>query len=218
MTSAHSSGGYSKSKLRRVGRSSSADVGGNRETSSVAGNGVVTEPWSQCVLVPISGGLFAKIDQADADVVLSYSWHLRKTSGDHVYAQTSIRRGKSVKRLRMHHLIVPRMPGTVTDHINGDTLDNRRANLRRCSVAQNCQNQALGKRNTSGYRGVSWQADKRRWRAYISVNGRKRFLGRYTQAEDAARAFDKAAREIWGEFATLNFPGPGEQPARRTTK
>ncbi len=96
-----------------------------------------------------------------------------------------------------------RWPSQFIDHINGDRSDNRIFNLRECSRLQNnCNSRSFGK---CGFKGVS--TDKGRWRARIGVSGRKmRFLGLHDTPEAAARAYDRAARELWGDFAKLNFP------------
>jgi hypothetical protein len=105
----------------------------------------------------------------------------------------------------MHRLILD--PGTAeVDHINGDTLDNRRCNLRLATHAQNMCNNRMRSHNTSGYRGVFWYAERRKWGALIVARRKRKFLGLYADAVDAARAYDAAAIELHGEFASLNFP------------
>jgi hypothetical protein len=100
------------------------------------------------------------------------------------------------------------------DHINGDKLDNRRANLRVATKTQQRQNQRVTRRNTSGFKGVSRISSTGRWRARIKVSGRQMPCGVYATAESAALAYDAAAREYFGEFARLNFPNPEERGAR----
>jgi len=85
-------------------------------------------------------------------------------------------------------------------------LNNTRDNLRICTRAQNVQNQRVGTRNTSGFKGVSWQKCANKWIAYIKQGNKRRHLGLFTDVADAARAYDKAARELFGDFACLNFP------------
>ena len=95
------------------------------------------------------------------------------------------------------------------DHINGDRSDNRIANLREATVAQNIANQKRPKRNTSGFKGVSHTkkgAVGRPWAANISHGNRKRWLGSFATKEEAAKAYDAAALELHKEFANLNFP------------
>ena len=95
--------------------------------------------------------------------------------------------------------------GSEVDHINRDKLDNRRSNLRLVTHTQNCVNASLRVTNTSGFKGVNFYRGKY-WRAYIRVNYRHISLGFFPTAEAAARAYDEAAREHFGEFAFLNFP------------
>ncbi len=93
------------------------------------------------------------------------------------------------------------------DHINGDQSDNRLVNLRACTNAENARNYAKRKPGASQYRGVSWVARDKRWVASINVAGKGRIaLGGHPDQISAARAYDKAARELHGAFATLNFP------------
>lgn len=104
------------------------------------------------------------------------------------------------------HVVVNKTPkGYYTDHINRDTLDNRRSNLRSATPQQNKQNQGKLKTNSSGYKGVSFCKAKRKWQATISVNSKNKHIGFHETAEAAARAYDTEARKLHGEFAKLNF-------------
>lgn len=86
------------------------------------------------------------------------------------------------------------------DHINGDRSDNRLANLRLATASQNSGNRVVGRRNRSGYRGVSWHKGKQKWIAQISRAGRTKFVGMYETVEDAAAAVEVAGAELFGEF------------------
>lgn len=92
--------------------------------------------------------------------------------------------------------------GMVIDHVNGNKTDNRLCNLRLASVQQNIQNAKLSSHNRSGYKGVSKRRGK--WRAVIKVDGRQRFIGHYDCPIKAARAYDTAAAEYYGEYARTN--------------
>ncbi|MGH6691022.1 MAG: HNH endonuclease, partial [Gammaproteobacteria bacterium] len=102
--------------------------------------------------------------------------------------------------------------GREIDHVNGDRLDNRRANLR---LAQRSQNMANGpaRLRTSQYRGVSWRRRGKAWQAHIMVNRGNHFLGLYESETDAARAYDLAAVAAFGEYARPNLPELINEPA-----
>ena len=94
----------------------------------------------------------------------------------------------------------------LVDHRNTDSLDNRRANLRLATHSQNSCNSRRDKSNTySRYRGVSFSKRKQKWFAAIRADGKKTWLGYFDSEEDAAKAYDTAAKKYHGEYATLNF-------------
>lgn len=160
------------------------------------------------IRIPLSRGMFAIVDDEDADVG-SVKWHARPSGWKAVYAS---RNGAWPKRgtVNMHTVIAQRAgiigPGQYVDHVNGDGLDNRRSNLRAATVAQNNRNTGPKRGNKSGYKGVHFCKRERRWVAQIAINGKKRALGYHATAEAAARAYDRAAKELHGEFARPNFP------------
>ena len=90
----------------------------------------------------------------------------------------------------------------ITDHVNGDRLDNRASNLRPATYAQNNANSK--RTNKSGYRGVYWQKTSGKYIASISINGKNHHLGLYEKPEDAARAYNHAAQDAFGDYASLN--------------
>ncbi len=100
------------------------------------------------------------------------------------------------------------------DHVNGDGLDNRRANLRITTRAQNLANSG-GREGSSTYKGVSFESQTSRWKAQITVDGRNRSLGRYDTEEEAATAYNLAAVEAWGEHARLNDVPEGVVPVHK---
>lgn len=145
-------------------------------------------------------GVDAKDGYAIVDADMAY------LADEHKFALATTGYGQSshVKHVKIHHLIVgyPKK-GYVVDHINRNRLDNRRVNLRTVTASENAQN-AKGQPNASGYKGVAMS--RNRWRAYIKPYGKQLSLGVYATAEEAAKAYDKAAKEYWGEYAYLNFP------------
>jgi hypothetical protein len=156
------------------------------------------------VEIPLTRGLVAVVDPEDAERVLAFGkWHVAVGGrGRTVYARTWLRpNGRRQVGVLLHTFLTgwPR-----TDHIDGDGLNNRRSNLRPATNAQNMRNAPLRRDSVSGYKGVAW--DKYRWRAHIRVDGRRLHLGMFADPAEAARAYDAAAREHFGEFARLNFP------------
>jgi hypothetical protein len=158
--------------------------------------------------IPLTQGHFAIVDPQDYQRLSRYKWRLCRTRGKNVlYAERSIRLpGGRYSRILMHRQLIKAPAGYVIDHINGCGLDNRRANLRLATVAQNAWNSK--KRNPrSGYKGVWFAAEKGLWRAAIVCHGRRKHLGYFRSKIDAARAYDDAAIKYYKEFARLNFPG-----------
>ena len=147
-------------------------------------------------------GKFAIIDAADYDRVKDFKWcTVQKDST--FYAKTLRTNGS---HLSLHRLITNAPKHLVVDHINHNGLDNRKTNLRLCTPAQNQQNARPRTGGTSRHKGVHW--DKRRKKYIVQVGHRsKRYnLGGFENEDDAGRAYDKKAKELFGEFAYLNFP------------
>lgn len=112
--------------------------------------------------------------------------------------------GKNYRRARLAWLYTTgRWPADQIDHINGNKIDDRIGNLREANTSQNHGNLSLSRANTTGFKGVSWHKRIRRWQASIRVRGRLRFLGSFSTAEEAAAAYEQAARVEFGEFARI---------------
>lgn len=158
--------------------------------------------------IPLTQGKVALVDDADAAIVAPYKWYASRHRGT-FYARTDTGGRLVRRRLAMHRVILGlgAGDGREVDHINGNGLDNRRANLRICTHAENLRNRGPQRNNRSGYKGVSLHPDGK-WTAHISINGSRnvRYLGLFSTPEDAARAYDAAARDLFGEYARLNFP------------
>jgi hypothetical protein len=159
--------------------------------------------------VPLTQGLFALVDDSDLERVSGRKWWLTR-AGRTTYA-LSRARGADGRwhTITMHGLITGH---PFVDHRNGDGLDNRRSNLRAATRTQNTQNSRAIRGKSSRYKGVRWHTN-RKWQARIRVNGKPLHLGMFATEEDAARAYDKVARESFGEYAALNFPNEGERSA-----
>jgi hypothetical protein len=161
------------------------------------------------VCVPLTPAGVALIDAADAERILGYRWHLHP----HGYAVRPRRAedGPGPSQIYMHRVILDAPTGVPVRRRNESRLDNRRANLRLATLSQSRADARLRGDNTSGYRGVTRSTRRGRWQAQIQVAGKRRFLGYFASKEDAARAYDAAAREAFGEFARLNLPETTEQ-------
>lgn len=154
----------------------------------------------------LSQGLTAVVDDDDYAWASQYKWTaLVRPTTSYAY-RTLIRAGRPTTQGLHRALLRLEDPAVHVDHINGDGLDNRRANLRIATIAENNRNQRPGRRNRSGFKGVYFRPDRGRWVARIFAEGQVHSLGHYDSAVDAAHAYDAAAKELHGEFAYLNFP------------
>jgi len=123
-----------------------------------------------------------------------------------------LNRGYYLHRLAwfLHYGVWPDMQ---LDHINGVKDDNKIENLRPATSKENNRNRRSVKSSSSKYKGVGWSKEKQKWKSYIKHNQVSKHLGYSTSEEEAARAYDKAARELFGDYARLNFPDEHEQGA-----
>lgn len=150
--------------------------------------------------ISLSKGLFAKVDDIDFDYLSQWKW-CANSNGYAVRNQTFPR-----KTILMHRIVTNAQGDFEVDHINGDRLDNTKSNLRICTHKQNTQNRPANHNNPNGYKGVTYTTrGGGKYDAQIKVNGKHIYLGRFSNPEDAARSYDKAAIKHFGKFAQTNF-------------
>ncbi len=151
--------------------------------------------------IPLSQGLFARVDDEDYLKLSKGKWWISKCGG-RVYAYGSI---DGLRKISMHRYLLEETDRRVdVDHWDGDTLNNQRCNLRRATRTLNNANSKPNKHNTSGFKGVRFDSQRGLWSARIMT----KFLGRFDIIEDAARAYNDEARKLWGDFAWLNDVSP----------
>lgn len=151
-------------------------------------------------LIPLTQGRFAIVDADNYDWLMQWKWHFNT-----LYARRWVYPNEKPIVEWMHRVILNTPHGMYTDHINGNGLDNRRCNLRICTLKQNQGNRKKGDRTTSKYKGVCWATDGSIWQSNISIKGKDVHLGRFKSEIDAAKAYDNAAKEYFGEFAKCNL-------------
>lgn len=140
-----------------------------------------------------------RVDIEDYPVLNQYSWYIGKDG----YLFSNFLKGfGKVKHRRLARFIMQAPKGMVVDHVNGDILDNSKSNLRVCTQMQNQQNKSISKsKKSSPYKGVYWHNQSNKWLVQI----RRKSIGLFQDAEEAAKAYDAKAKELFGEFAKLNF-------------
>lgn len=156
-------------------------------------------------LIQLRRGEFAKVDDEDFELVSKYKWYAN-TNGRTKYVKSTIRNDNVQTIILMHRLVFPgEIKGKQIDHIDGDGLNNQKSNLRICSHSENQMNRKPRINTTSKFKGVYFKTKEEKWVAIIKLNGKTKWLGRFKIETEAAIAYDRAAKELFGEFAKLNF-------------
>ncbi len=159
--------------------------------------------------IPLTQNQVAIIDDEDYERVSKYKWCAQKIVQKwrtFYYAKRAFKQDGKHTTIHLHRFLMNPPPGMQVDHKNGNTLDNRRSNLRLATCAQNQRNRRKKGGGLWQYKGVNYVAERRKHLAVISKNGVRYRLGGFNTAEEAARAYDAKAKELFGEFAYLNFP------------
>lgn len=156
--------------------------------------------------IKLSQNKVTLVDDEDFEYLNQWNWTASWDSHGKKYyvLRKNYQDYKNPITIHMHRLIMNTPKGMICDHINGNSLDNRKSNLRNCTHAENQRNRGKNKNNTSGYKGVSPLSSG--WVSNINVKGKRIYLGYFVDIIKAAEAYDVASLKYFGEFANLNFP------------
>lgn len=166
----------------------------------------VESPIGVGVGIPLTQGHVAIVDDCDADLC-EFKWSSKIRRNGDVEGRRSSGTRKATVRHILHRIIYERVINRrlesweLVDHWNGNTLDNRRGNLRLATFSQNAQNAKLYKTSKTGYKGVHFHKTSGRWRASITKNYKEISLGYFDTPEAAHKAYCDKATELFGEFA-----------------
>jgi hypothetical protein len=148
------------------------------------------------VVLHAVGGVPFTVDEEDAARVSQVRWHVQtKDRTRYVYDRSQ------KPHVTLHRFLLTPPEDLEVDHIDGNGLNNSRANLRACSRAENARNRGIPKNNTSGFKGVGWHKRQGAWRAVITLHGKQTHIGYFDTPEEAHAAYVQAAKKLHGEFA-----------------
>ena len=154
--------------------------------------------------IQLTQGKVALVDDEDFEYLNQWKWFANNMKGN-FYAVRAITVSKcKQKSISMHRLIMKPEKENVIDHLDGNSLNNQKNNLRICTHAENMRNSKIYSNNTSGFKGVYWHKQTAKWMAYIRINNKQLHLGLFIDPKEAARAYNAAAIKHHGEFANLN--------------
>lgn len=160
------------------------------------------DPSIRCI--PLTRGKVTIVDAADYDWLSRWNWSARKAKGRMWYAGRNVQFEDGRTTIYMHQILLPCSDGKRADHKDRDGLNNRRSNLRPSTMTQNQGNVDIRANNTSGFRGVFWDKQHRKWRTNIVINGKRKHIGLFVDKTAAASAYNEQASHYFGEFARLN--------------
>jgi hypothetical protein len=142
-------------------------------------------------------------DEYYVRVVGAGPWHITspKRTSQLYFAHSTYKEPQC--KIYLHRFIIDAPDNFLVDHASGNTLDNRKKNLRLCNKSENTSNSKIYKNNTSGYKGVSYRREKNKWQAKITINYKQKHLGYYNSLEVAYDAYCKASIKYHGEFGRI---------------
>jgi len=150
--------------------------------------------------IKLTQGKTTLCDNEDYEELNKYKWYTQKNRNKYYAVRAKYFSGVQ-KIISMHNIIMKTPKGMETDHVNGLTLDNRKSNLRICTHSENSMNRIKQSNNKSGFKGISWSKDNKKWRATIQLNYKKIHLGYFSDKEWAYAAYCTAATKYHKEFA-----------------
>ena len=142
---------------------------------------------------------YALIDDEDFCKIKNYNWYAAKHRDGGFKAVANV----NGKTIYMHRLIMECPDGLVVDHKKHDTLDNRKSELRICTVSDNTKNIRKNNRNTTGYKGVMYRKERNAYTARITVDGKRLYLGYFRTPEEAYTAYCDASKKYHGEYGCV---------------
>lgn len=148
--------------------------------------------------IPLTQGKYTVVDDKDYEYLNQWKWCLRGRPG-HYYAGRVVQKNNVVTTIWMHRLINNTPDGYETDHRNRNKLDNQRRNLRTFTHAQNVLNAGPQRNNKSGYRGVSWHKQRKKWTARAKIDGKYKSLGLFTSPKEASKVYQEAVKHRFEE-------------------
>ena len=154
--------------------------------------------------IQLTQGKHTIVDDEDFEYLNRYKWHAKFCNGGW-YAIYAFWHGGRSYEIRMHRVLTLAPVGVLVDHRNFDSLDNRKQNLRLCNHQQSQFHRRSSNNSKSKYKGVSWHKGGKKWQSAIKHNRKSYHIGTFGNEIDAAKAYDSKAKEVFGEFAYLNF-------------
>ncbi len=156
--------------------------------------------------IPLTQGKFAIVDDEDYDFLMQWKWQVRANRyAGRTKNGPKVNGKRTGKTVYMHREIISVPPDLDVDHINADTLDNRKENLRSVTTQENVRRKSKSSGRSSKYKGVHWATRQEKWLAKIQLTDRTIHLGTFESEVSAASAYNKAAEKHFGEFAKLNI-------------